>query len=421
MLAGLPDVVRSGPLAYLVEQLWVPVLAQPGVRLALGKERSGARTLEEYVVLPTPARATMLVPAGPPRATSGALLNYRGLRRRLPNAQRAVLGSLTRFGQVPAVHLRLLHEGPGEPPVTPLAAASSALSRSGLGASLGIRTGSNRKSTLNLVDRAGAPVGFAKFAWEEVSATSVAWEAAALEDVGGRAGAARAPRLIASTSYYGQPFLVSDPLPIESRGVRADVPPPSALELYGLLPLGRRCTAAQTRQFAAVRTRLRALDGAPQQVTRVAGAAAVLMDRLEEQRVEIVAQSRWHGDLSPWNAARDREGTLWLWDWESSETDAVAGMDAVHWHMSRLTETGRAWDGAGLRSALVAARPLIAAAGMTTRAECAVTAAYTATIVERACTLAAAGGGWEDGWLSPAGAHELVATAQQLLHESPRG
>ena len=73
-------------------------------------------------------------------------------------------------------------------------------------------------------------------------------------------------------------------------------------------------------------------------------AAHALLDALAGATDTLPVTSRWHGDLTWWNRARDDAGQLWVWDWESSEEDAVAGLDALHWAFSarRTTSAVRA-------------------------------------------------------------------------------
>ncbi|MGA8208751.1 MAG: hypothetical protein WB798_01195, partial [Nocardioidaceae bacterium] len=247
-------------------------------------------------------------------------------------------------------------------PPLPLATVAAALGLAEVHASIGINRSANRKTTLQLVSAQGAPEGFAKFSWEPVSVAAVRTEADALRAVGGRLGPARAPELLAAQDYHGSPFIVTAPLPDDSVGVRAGVQAPSARELYSLLPLHRRAALADTGQLRALRARLAgvARDSSNREVL---SAAASLLDVIAADDLEVPVGVRWHGDLAAWNVARSGDGTLWCWDWESSEEDAAAGLDALHWHMSMGTEAGRAWDGAALALATEAAGELTTAAG----------------------------------------------------------
>ena len=421
---GVDPSIPAGPLHHLLEQLWAPLLADGQVRITTGAPRDAAWvTAEEYVVLPGLQRASMLLPAGPRRALRGALLNYRGLRRRLPDAQRTVLGGLAASPlplPFPRVRLEVAaRAGSDTSTALPLAVAARALGRRTAYASIGIRTGANRKATLQLVDEAGAPLGYAKVAWDRVSADDVEREAAALaEPDGGPGSRARRPALAARGDYHGWPFLVSAPLPLDSRGVRAQVPLPTPAEIFSLVPIVRHGAASGTQQVAALRSRLKA-HGTMSETRALAENATALLDELDRlastRSEDLPVTSRNHGDFTPWNVARDRAGVLWAWDWESSEPDAVAGLDAVHWHMAVQNEAGRTMDGAVLRDAVVRAAPVLVAAGVPRTARGQVAAVHAVTLVERACDLALRSGTWEKDWISRESAADLLTAARHLL------
>lgn len=418
--AGAPTMDAPGPLGHLVEQLWAPALATGRVRLDLHEHPGpGWREVESYVVVPSVRRATLLLPHHPRAATVGALTNYRGLRRRLPNAQRGVLGAAARAG-LPLPFPRLTistptaDDGAGAPLF--LSQLADQLGHEALFASIGVRSGANRKATLQLVDGTGAPRGFAKLGWNTATSTGVRREQEALAAARSSGGAC-APRLLACGELAGRPYVVTEPLPLASRGVRADVPPPSPQELFELCPLVRRSRIAETAQFRAVRDRVSSTsyDAACGSTLEL---ARDLLDSIGRDHVEVPVAARWHGDLTPWNCARDGVGRLWVWDWECSEADAAAGLDALHWHVTTRTEGGRALGGAVLREAHAAARGVLLAAGVPRSAHARVTALYAVTLAERACDWATAAG-WEHEFAMP---HQLVdlVTSARLLVESER-
>jgi len=414
---GTDSAVLAGPLNHLVEQLWSPLVTTGSLRITVGDTPlpEGWRVAEEYYVLPSVSRATMLIPAGPRAATIGSLLNYRGLRRPLPNLQRSVLGNLVRTGvPLPFPRLRVAVPAIGaEPEELPLAAFAARLEQPQAYAAIGVRTGANRKATLQLVDGAGAPIGFAKVAWDRASAEGIRRETAALAEASS-SGPARRPRLLASGEHVGWPFLISEPLPADARGVRAEVPPPTPAEMIALTPVSRRAEVSATGQFRDLRMRLASLpDG--DMVGPVRAAACRLLDAVAQCHDNLLVTTRCHGDLTPWNSARDRDGRLWCWDWESSEADAVAGLDALHWHVTVQTEGGRALDGSVLRTALDRSSPLLVAAGVPRRAWGQVAAVYCATLAERACDLASGAGGWEKDWVLPEQLLDLLSTSALLL------
>jgi hypothetical protein len=127
-----------------------------------------------------------------------------------------------------------------------------------------------------------------------------------------------------------------------------------------------------------------------------------------------VAQ-RWHGDFAPWNRARAGSGQLWVWDWENSEADALAGLDALHWAVSESRPpTGRATS-VDLPRSLESASRHLSAAGVPRSGHGLVAAVYALTVLERALDLASRSGGWDTLWITPAMLRTLVEQADALL------
>lgn len=414
------DEADLGTLRHLVEQLWAPLHAAGDLRLHLSPDPTpGWDDVERYLAVPSVAAARILFPAGPRPALEGALVNYRGLRPPRTNLQRAVLGRLARAGTplpFPRVRVQLRAEtGEQVRSQLPLRRLAADLGVPRLHAAIGIRTGANRKATLQLVDDEGAPAGFAKFSWDPASRAGVRAETAALVAASGQ-GEARTPAVLAAGDYAGSPYLVTAPLPLSVVGVRASVPPPTPQELFSLCPASRRGTVASSRQFQALQARVAGLDLGPD-----LGGLRAALDRVVAQIAaaddEIPLTVRWHGDLTPWNAARDADGVLWVWDWESSEPDTVAGLDALHWHVAVAQERGRPLDGAVLREAAHHALPMLTAAGLPRRSRALVSALYAATLAERACSLSTGAGGWEEGWVLPRHLDDLLRHAHHLMGE----
>jgi hypothetical protein len=126
--------------------------------------------------------------------------------------------------------------------------------------------------------------------------------------------------------------------------------------------------------------------------------------------MSLPVTGRWHGDLTPWNCARDGDGRLWCWDWEGSETDAVAGLDALHWALSVRRERAGGPEGVLLADCLGDALPYLRALGLSSDAGRLVAAVYVVTVAERAVGLAARAG-WEHAWISPQQLTELLTQA----------
>lgn len=407
------------PLTMVLEQLWQPAIQTGEVRVMLGKplKNDGWYDAERYQVLPSAGRASLLIPAGPRAATTGSLLNYRGLRRNRTNAQRVVLGGLARSGAplpFPRLTIRVSASDRGDGPRLPLAVVAHDLGVSEVFASIGVRTGADRKTTLQVVSGDGAPAGFAKFAWNSRSSLAVRHEAAALRATT-QQSQARTPTLLAHGEYYGWPYIVTAPLPVRCKGLRGTVPAPTPAEIFSLLPIVRSDRIADTTQFRQVRERLVALCDVGGEHRRAASAAGSLLELMNQEDVEIPVTVRWHGDFTPWNLARDHEGTLWCWDWELSQEDAVAGLDSIHWHATVAIEAGEWLDGTTLTRALRAAESTLVAAGVPRSQWAMVAGVYAATMVERACTLALGAGGWDLDWVTPAHLMDVLATAHRLV------
>src|SRR4051794_8118560 len=322
---------RMRPVDLLVEQLWAPALLRPDVRLEItgprGQAPAGWAPAESYWLFPTADRARLLLPYGQRGATKGAANSYRGLRRPALNAGRTLLGAAAVSGlplSPSVLSLLVADDSPEARAALPVAALAQALGRERLYAATGVRDGANRKATLHLFSETGRPVGFAKFGWSAATDEVVRAEAEALAAVGPVRGSARAPGLLTELDYHGHAVIVTEPLPVDVRGARDEnVAAPTAQELYALCPVVRHAAIADTMHFVALRKRLSALADDPV-AGPVAHACDPLIEALQERRAQVPVCERWHGDFAPWNRARDRSGQLWVWDWESSEPDAVA-------------------------------------------------------------------------------------------------
>lgn len=414
---------RGAPLDQLVDQLWRPEVEAGQVRIATRRTRNEDWVdAETYVVLPSLARARLLLPAEPRAALRGSVTNHLHLRRPRAAAQRAALGALLRVG-APAPFPRLVVQAVDVDSARslPLAEVSRAVGVDRLHASIGVRTGANRKATLQLVDDRGRSRGFAKLAWNAVSAEGILREAAALAD-GPVSGPARVPLVLAAGDVRGRCFVVTAPLPEGSAGIRSGVAEPTAQEIATLLPVVRRDRLCRTEQFRSLRARLHGVRRTPTNRT-VLEVTSEVVERLAQAVTEVPVARRYHGDFTPWNCARDRSGTLWCWDWESSEVDAVAGMDAVYWHSAVRREAGERVGPRLLRRVVEDAGAILTAHGVPRREHALVGALAAATLTERACTLRDGSDAWAAGWVLPEELTGMMTAALQLLgpHRGPEG
>lgn len=419
MLARATEWVVTGegnsPLDSLVEQLWRTPVSSGAARVvvdALPDERW--QDAETYWLLPSLARPSLLIPRGTPVVTSASLRSYRTLRPPKVQFLRNALGLVARSGLPPSLH-RVSVQKPvgapagGGPSTLPLEAVTRVLGQQHLYAAIGIRLGDNRKPTLQLFDDGGRPAGYAKLAWNETSRDFILTETAALAALEGSAGPTRSPRLLGTGSRDGFPFLITEPLPGNVRAVRGRVARPTPEELFSLCPVTRTDHIPATGHFQELSRRLRKLPDAGEHRLRVAAQEAEGLIRARNARVPVA--QRWHGDLVPWNTAREPSGALWCWDWESAEPDAVAGLDALHWTISVRREAGTGTMAGNLTAALADSAGYLAAAGLPASAHGDVAAVYALVVAERAWTLAANNGGWSSSWISQEDLLELLRTA----------
>ena len=394
----------SSPLDSLVEQLWRTPVSSGAARVVVdARPDSRWRDAESYWLLPSLASPQLLIPRGTPAVTSAALRSYRALRKPRVRFLRNTLGLAARSGLPPALHTVSVQvpvrtaAGPN-PPLLPLEAISHVLGQKHLHAAVGIRLGDNRKPTLQLFDNGGLPAGYAKLAWNETSRDFILTETAALGALAGSRGPTRAPRLLGTGSWDGFPFLITEPLPADVHAVRGNVKRPTPEELFALCPVTRTDHIPATSHFQELSLRLQKLPDSGDQPLRAATQEIEGLIRARNARVPVT--QRWHGDLVPWNTARQPSGQLWCWDWESAEADAVAGLDALHWTISVRREAGTGTIAGNLSAALADSAGYLAAAGLPTSAHADVGAVYALVVAERAWTLAANNGGWSSSWIS---------------------
>jgi hypothetical protein len=283
---------------------------------------------------------------------------------------------------------------------------------------IGVRHGANGKATLQLFDPRGNSVGYAKLAWNEATSAYVRAEGEALRSVVLASSGVKVPQVLAEGVVGGDlPFLVTKPLPRGARRLRAE--DLSLSILAGLFPVLRRDRPAMTGQFQRVVARLRSAQQSVMRDDELYAAATELVDRLIATDVEVPVLARWHGDLVPWNAAREDDGTIWLWDWESSEPDAVAGLDVLHW---AVHSSGSSWDGEAhaLHDVVTSAVLPLQSLGLGPRGRASVAGTYALTVAERHWSLAVAHGTWARNRVGREATLRLLAAGGDLLTAGTR-
>jgi hypothetical protein len=300
------------------------VLWGPGAEVVSGSRRpTGGGS--SYVIAPSRHRPRLLLPEqrtiarAALRAGSGTRSITAGRRRRLvAEALRAD----------PA--WRLLRDRvwvPGHDPLRELleeALGSPAL----IATALRVRV-PFRKPMLQVLNGAGELIGYAKVAWNDVTAENLRAEHEALRAFAAATSAIRTPEVVALLEHRGFPILVTRPMPGDVRRQRPDDGPPAtnvARETSEVLCSLRPPTGIAER----LRSRLAAVEASGSHsswVPRVVATAVEVEDAVDPTGLPAGA---WHGDWAPWNIGADATA-VWIWDWEHWRADVPLGLDLPHY------------------------------------------------------------------------------------------
>ena len=337
-----PLVDHQGELEWLAEVLWGPT---PGVELVVGVVPSGFRRLDGWGVLPDLRRPRVLVPLASRRAAAASVRQYSdGMTQRARLAKAAVAAGL-RSGALQwllrrrrlVVHAGMLDPLHGGPPA---GAAEATLLRDYLAEALGRRDlaaaivlGSvrpNRKPVVQLLAPDGAPVGYMKVGWNDLTRRLVRNEAKALRRLAERPPRTfTVPSLLHQGTWRGLDVTISSALPhrLWRRGRRYALPPLAVSREIAALGGVQTATLGGSAWWAGLRRRLAPVEAAA--TGPAADALAGTLERLKDQADTPLAFATCHGDWGPWNlrATADR---LLVWDWERSDDDVPLGFDLLH-------------------------------------------------------------------------------------------
>lgn len=205
-----------------------------------------------------------------------------------------------------------------------------------VGVLLGTRR-ANQKPVLQIFDRAGTVLGYAKVGHNDLTAALVRREAAALSTLatlGPRSF--DVPRVLHHAAWAGLEVLVMSPLPTDPRVQVTQATRTTAMrELTSLA--GTTHTSVATSSFwARIRTTTDQL-GRTAYGPRLQAARRTLEERDGDQ---ILAVGCWHGDWGHWNMGMGA-GALQVWDWERFDSDVPVGLDGVHFAAQGVVAGGR--------------------------------------------------------------------------------
>ena len=325
---------------------------------------AGFQRWETFAVLPSASNPRLLVPVGSRRAAAASFRQYNNATDNWMRLRAELTGLLTRIGVTGRV-LRdrvLVVADAGENREHSLRAyLEEVLGRSNL--ELAVRLGPvrpNRKPVVQILDRQGSVLGYAKVGWEPVTRRLVHHESAVLQGMAARAPLRhfKVPRVLHAGTWRSCEVLVVAPFAHprwDWKGGRLHVPLAAMREIA---EGSRTESLAASRYWHAARERLAsALVAAPaansSELTEI---VQLLEDRYGDRELSFGA---WHGDCIPSNMSRVGD-ELCIWDWERSACPVPVGLDLMHFvfhapnrSVSKFQAPGRVIDsGAPLLAAL---------------------------------------------------------------------
>ena len=301
----------------------------------------GAADGRRYWALPSREHARILVPSGAP--ARGALSIYTDSMTQPARFKKAALGRYLSLGPgwAPGAD-RVLVRAPGPQ------SDDDTLERFiegvvgtpvDLGVAIGPALRPNRKPVLQVVDRRGRIVAFAKIGWNDHTRALIAAEAAALTHLAGCSLSFAIPRLIHHGTWQERGVLIVSPGPTSViRRSHRNQPPPLRAELdVARSGHGDERPLASSPYMTDLVARIKAPLVTRSTADGLLAAAERLMARDGDRATPFGA---WHGDWAPWNMIRSRQG-LFVMDWERYGGPVPVGFDHLHLRFQLVHQVGK--------------------------------------------------------------------------------
>ncbi len=308
----------------------------------------------QMVLLPSPHMPRLLVPVRPRRAAAAATIRYsaqQDLRFRI--------GSLAIAGAVRAGLCSAL--APKRSGATVIGDAESIDDH--LSEVLGVPTVSslpltparnNRKPVLQVFDRSGRTLAFAKIGINPLTCSLVDGEAAVLRRLG-EAGLhhIQVPQILHHGRWKHSAVLVTTALAV-GMPVRASS---HALDdaMYEI-----SCSSTGQVDYLAATRNAAVAAGERLDRERIGRWLEVFDEAVEAHQTEGLPLGAWHGDWTTWNCSA-RRGRLGVWDWERCAVGVPHGFDKLHFVFNGTVGHGRDRF-LGASRALVAEAPTLLSA-----------------------------------------------------------
>jgi hypothetical protein len=322
-----------------VERFWP---SEPARIVSVRGTRSG------FAFVPNAARPRLLLPVAGGRAASEVMRKYSSALTLRETAQRASMSLLFRICGVQMLRDRLIYVEQEDS----LQAHLSSVLGTDVQFSVSVGTArANRKPILQIFDRRGTCLAYAKIGDGTVSSADVTRESESLDEISGRLpGVFDAPRKLHFGTWSGMPVLLISPLRVSVlqrplRFVRVPVSEMSMLSQAFCEDSVPLVEAPFWERLAAPIAGLSLSD----RRDRLTALRAGLASAAEGRSFRLGA---WHGDWTPWNMAWTR-GRLQLWDWERFEDGVLEGFDHSHFVVNTVTRR-LGFEVPAIRSALAA-------------------------------------------------------------------
>lgn len=325
---------RLDYLAATRARLW----PEPDPAAASAAEPTGGRSRRvAMTVLPSRHAARVLAPVRPRRAAASAVLRY--------SAQHDPRGRLKGLGLAAGIQLGLV--GGRDRPAVGVGGSDVPSIGDHLEAVLGqpvltslalTHARANRKPVLQVFDRAGHTIAFAKIGATGLTHRLVEAEAAALRAVGARGLTyVRVPEVLDYRHWNDLAVLVLSPMPAAAlRGPSADLLHRAMVEVA----LTDDGGAGFAGYLGALRARVHqasATTGEPAHLDRW---TALLEAQVRSGEHAGLTFGSWHGDWARWNFVA-RRGRLAVWDWERYARPVPIGYDRLHHFLQGQVGTRR--------------------------------------------------------------------------------
>ena len=190
------------------------------------------------------------------------------------------------------------------------------------------------KAIVLAMDSAGRPIAYVKIAATEQSARAIAHEAEMLERLARIPSLAHCvPRVMARARWRDYPILVLSAGPLRSAPRGFDGIHREFLDHLGASTRSTR-RLSDSRMLAEIRGRFDASHEALPGPWRSRYAWA--LEEIEKRGGAFeLPLSLAHGDFVPWNMRRNKDGSLYVFDWELAAAERTAGWDALHFRLAR--------------------------------------------------------------------------------------